>query len=313
MFLCSLKRAASAMVIAALLIAVLAPTASASVPAKISSSSAKIYQSASTSAKSVKAPKDLKVSITAISGSWAKVSYKGKSAYMPLSSLSMTQKAAGYATKSTAVYNSSGKKVGTMSAGTAVYVRGTLNGYYCVTNKSGDMGFVKTGAISDEKPASSGEPAVTNISERALPKGSKSSGVTEVESSGSARKATGIDKALVAAMKALGTPYSLGDASKGFNCSSFVRYCMGKGGYSMKDTAAAQAADSRYPEILSVSDLKRGDVLFFDTSGDGKVDHTGIYLGSSRFVEASQKAGEVQINTLSSWYKSHFTGARRPA
>ena len=71
--------------------------------------------------------------------------------------------------------------------------------------------------------------------------------------------------------------------------------------------------DGYYAKITSTSSLKKGDILCFDTDGDGVCDHTAIYLGSGSFIEASQNAGKVQTNGMSSWYKAHFLWARRPA
>ena len=295
------RRTVSILLITILMTAGIIPSALASIPAKINTSSAKVFSSASSSASSVDVPKNLKVSITSISGSWTKVSYKGRSAYMPMKHLTPTQKVKGYATDSTAVYNSSGKKKGTIARGTGVYVLGTIDGYYCVTNESGAIGYVKTGTLSESKPKA---------------EASKSGEVTNVTSTVSTKSTSNlskIDTALSVANKLLGVPYKLSDnPPHSFNCSSFVQYCMGKAGYSMKGTAAAQAADGRYARIDSTSDLKKGDVLCFDTSEDGKVDHSAIYLGGGRFIEASQKAGMVQTNSLSSWYKNHFVCARRP-
>lgn len=292
-----LKRVACALLMLSIMMAMFAPGASASISAKVNSSSARAYRSASTSGKSIKVPANLKLTITAISGSWAKVSYKGKTAYMKLSSLAPTKKATGYVTKSATVYNSSGKKVDTVSKGTALYVVGTVNNHYCVMNKSGDVGFMKTGTLSDKKPTSKpNKPALSNVHQNVSP------------------SLKGVEKAIAIAQSYLGTRYSLsGSAPEVFNCSSLVGYCMGKAGYPMNSTAASQAADGRYAKITSFSKMRRGDLLYFDTNDDGRIDHTGIYLGGNSFIEASQKAGKVQYNTLSSWYRSHLKWARRPA
>lgn len=282
------RRMLSVLLMMTLVMLLFAPCASASISAKVNSSSAKAYKSASTSSMSIKVPKNLKLTITAISGNWAKVSYKGRSAYMKLSTLVPTQRATGYVTKSAAVYNSSGKKMGTLSKGTSLYVVGTVNNGYCVVNKSGNVGFMKSGTLSKNKPSGS-----------TASQGQVSSSVK------------GVEKVIAWAQHFLGTSYGY-SAPQSFNCSSLVSYCMAKAGYSTKGTAAAQAADSRYPAVSSPSQLKRGDMLYFDTNEDGKVDHTAIYLGSNKFIEASQKAGMVQYNTLSSWYRSHLVGARRP-
>ena len=263
------------------------PTAFASVAAKVNSSSARVYKSASSKAASVKVSKGLNVSITAISGSWARVSYKGNTAYMPLSWLTPTEKTAVYTKGSTAVYNSSLKKVNTVTAGTTVYALGTIGDYYLVMNKSGSLGYMKNGTLTKTKPVLSDVKQTTSISK--------------------------VDKAIAMGESLLGKPYkSSSNPPSSFDCSSFVWYCMGKAGYSVNRTSVTQSTDSRYTKINSISELKRGDMIFFDTSGDGKVDHSAIYLGGNKFIEASRNAGKVQTNTMTSWYKSHFMWARRP-
>ena len=288
------RRIVSILLVAVLLTAGFVPSAFASVAAKVKTSSARVYKTASTKAQSLKVPKNLSVSITAISGSWAKVSYKGNTAYMPLSWLTPASKTTGYATGTTTVYNNSMKKMGTISRGTSVSVLGTIGNYYLVMNGSGTLGYIKSGqlsktkpAVSAPKPSSFGSKQTANISK--------------------------VDKALLTAETLLGRPYRSGsNPPSSFDCSSFVWYCMGKAGYSVYKTSATQAADGRYQKITSISALKRGDMIFFDTSGDGNVDHSAIYLGGDRFVEASRNAGKVQVNTMTSWYKSHFKWARRP-
>ena len=189
--------------------------------------------------------------------------------------------------------SSSSSKLGTLGTGSTVYVVGMDDGYYRIQNRSGSVtGYVKSGYLTATKPkTSSGSP-----------------------SSGSTVSVTGVDKAISVAKSLLGRPYAVSDnPPSSFNCSSFVEYCLEKAGFSVKGTAAAQAADSSLAKISSTSSLKKGDILCFDTDGDGTCDHTALYLGSGSFIEASQNAGKVQTNSLSSWYKSHFLWARRPS
>lgn len=292
MHLRKMTRTISALMAVVFLMGCAVPAASASVAAKVCSSSARVYSSASTRASSLKVPKNLSVSITAISGSWAKVNCKGALAYTPVSNLTPTSKTKKYAASSTTVYNSAGKKQGTLSKGSGVYQLGTINGFCCVMSSSGTIGYVKSGTLTSSKP-STGKSGVSNVKP--------------------SKNYTRVEKALILAISLLGKRYSMNDnPPNSFNCSSFVQYCMGKVGYSMKGTAATQAADSRYTKITSLSSLKTGDILFFDTTGNGKVDHSAMYLGSGKFIEASRKAGKVQTNTLTAWYKQHFKWARRP-
>ena len=287
-------------ILAVMLLVACAPVAlAASYSAKINSSACKVYKSASTSSKVLCSDvKDLRVSITGYSGDWAKVSYKGHTGYVKCEYLTLSSRLPAYTAKSAPVYkraSSSSSKLGTLGAGSTVYVVGMDDGYYRIQNRSGSVtGYVKSGYLTATKPKTS----------------SSSSG----SSSGSSGSATGVDKAISVAKSLLDKPYAVSDnPPSSFNCSSFVEYCLEKAGFSVKGTAAAQAADSSLAKISSTSSLKKGDILCFDTDEDGTCDHTALYLGSGSFIEASQNAGKVQTNSLSSWYKSHLLWARRPA
>ena len=285
-------------ILAVVLLVACAPAAlAASYSAKINYSACKVYKSASTSSKVLCSDvKDLSVSITGYSGDWAKIEYKGYTGYVKCEYLTLRSRLTAYTAKSTPVYkraSSSSSKLGTLGTGSTVYVVGMDDGYYRIQNRSGSVtGYVKSGYLTATKPkTSSGSP-----------------------SSGSTVSVTGVDKAISVAKSLLGRPYAVSDnPPSSFNCSSFVEYCLEKAGFSVKGTAAAQAADSSLAKITGTSSLKKGDILCFDTDGDGTCDHTAHYLGSGSFIEASQNAGKVQTNSLSSWYKSHFLWARRPS
>ena len=284
-------------ILAVVLLVACAPAALAtSYSAKINSSACKVYKSASTSSKVLCSDvKDLSVSITGYSGDWAKIEYKGYIGYVKCEYLTLRNRLTAYTAKSTPVYkraSSSSSKLGTLGTGSTVYVVGMDDGYYRIQNRSGSVtGYVKSGCLTATKPKTSSS-----------------------SSSGSSSSATGVDKAISVAKSLLGKPYAISDnPPSSFNCSSFVEYCLEKAGFSVKGSAASQAADSSFAKISGTSSLKKGDILCFDTDGDGTCDHTALYLGGGSFVEASQNAGKVQTNSLSSWYKSHFMWARRPA
>ena len=292
-----IRRMISALLIAVLLAAGLVPSALATVSAKVNVSSARVYQYASTSARSIKVAKGLPVEIGAIANGWAWVSHKGNKAYIPLKWLAPTTKVPAYTKSSTALYAWNLKRMGTASAGMGVYALGTIGNYYLVMNPSnGALAYVPSGSLSQTKPSSGGSSGGFTSST-----GSKATTTKpNVPTSGNAQ----IEAMLDFASSLVGTPYS------SMSCSIFVYNCMRHVGKSAKDTAAKQFADNTYPAV-PISDIQRGDLLFFDTSGDGNIDHAAIYLGNGWFVESSRTAGGVLYNYMTGYYQGCIRGARR--
>lgn len=163
-----------AMLIAVLLVSVAAPAMAESVKARVSSSSAKIYKSASSSSAHVKMKKGTQVTVTAVKGNWAKVKVSGKTGYMPVkyltkasssSSQKPSKRTVGYINKSTYVYRkastSSSKRA--VSVNTKVYVVGQSGSYYKVQNSSGSAtGYVKASCVSKKKVSTQGGSSSTN-------------------------------------------------------------------------------------------------------------------------------------------------------
>jgi len=71
-----------AMLLAVLLVSAATPALAKSVTAKVNSSSAKVYQKASKSSRSVSVRKGTTLTVTAVSGDWARVSKNGHTGYM---------------------------------------------------------------------------------------------------------------------------------------------------------------------------------------------------------------------------------------
>lgn len=62
---------------------------------------------------------------------------------------------------------------------------------------------------------------------------------------------------------------------------------------------------------ISIDDLDEGDLVFFDTAGNGTITHVGIYLKHGKFIHASSHG--VMINDLSEkYYSTRFFAAGRP-
>jgi len=125
-----------------------------------------------------------------------------------------------------------------------------------------------------------------------------------------------IERIIALAIAQYGKPYIYADEGPdSYDCSGLTQYCYRKiTGIVLLRSAHAQGYDSRWPKVEDISDLKRGDIVCFDTidDGDDYSDHTGIYLGGGLFIHASSGAGKVIVSTLSSgYYNRKFTWGLR--
>jgi len=109
---------------------------------------------------------------------------------------------------------------------------------------------------------------------------------TEVEQLQNVNLYTGIDEWL-------GTRYRLGGTTKsGIDCSAFVQILyVTQFGINLPRTAREQYDAT---EHISRTDLKEGDLVFFNTQGG--VSHVGLYLQNNKFVHASSSG--VTISDL---------------
>lgn len=116
------------------------------------------------------------------------------------------------------------------------------------------------------------------------------------------------------AKKKLGKKYVWGASGKGntYDCSSFSQYVYRKNGMTIPRTSIMQSKHGKY---VKRKDLKKGDLIFFDTSKKrkGYVNHVGIYLGDNKFIHASSAKKKVVVSNLSKFYGQRYKGARRPS
>jgi len=109
----------------------------------------------------------------------------------------------------------------------------------------------------------------------------------------------------------LGARYVYGTAGPvTFDCSGLTLYVFKHYGITLEHTTRKQVQMGSY---VKQSDLKAGDLVFFDTvAGNGLAyDHVGIYISDGNFVHASSSGG-VMISTLNSgYYKNTYSTARR--
>jgi cell wall-associated NlpC family hydrolase len=117
---------------------------------------------------------------------------------------------------------------------------------------------------------------------------------------------------LLKALSLLGTPYKFGSSNpeKGVDCSGFVKHVYKESADISLPRSAAEM--SQKGETVAKSDLKPGDLVFFNTRKKPN-SHVGIYAGDGEFVHASSsRSKEVMISRINEKYwASRFNGARR--
>lgn len=107
----------------------------------------------------------------------------------------------------------------------------------------------------------------------------------------------------------LGVTYRFGGASTdGLDCSGFVVIVFSELGIRVPRTSAQQFV---FGQPVERADLRAGDLVFFNTSGQG-VSHVGIYLEAGEFIHAASNPGRVIKSTLEEkYYAQRYLGARR--
>ena len=120
-----------------------------------------------------------------------------------------------------------------------------------------------------------------------------------------------IVKILDYAQSLIGISYVYGGASlRGFDCSGFTMFVLGKFGIQLPHEASRQMTMGL--DVPSRDDLIPGDLVFFKTLGSKVVNHVGIYLGKNLFIHAASGFGTVRISVLNdSYYVSRYVGGRR--
>ena len=227
-----------------------------------------------------------KVECLGTSGSWVKVKYNNKTGYVYGSYVGNYATITQYVTATTLNVRSgagtSYSVLGSLSKGTKVEVISTTNEWSKISY-NGSTGYVSSQYLSSSSTDSS----------------------TSTTSSS-------VNKVISLAKSLLGKSYVWGaQGPSTFDCSGFTYYVF-KNAANITLPRVSQD-QSTYGTYVSKSNLKVGDLVFFDTNGanDGNVSHVGIYLGNNQFIHASSSKGKVVISEMSSYYSGAYVNARR--
>ena len=113
----------------------------------------------------------------------------------------------------------------------------------------------------------------------------------------------------------IGTPYELGAKGPGaFDCSTYISYIFKYMGVSsVSGTSRQLAANTKWPAVNDISQIMRGDLLFFGSPEEPHtVSHVALYLGEGLFIHCSVSGEGVAITDFYAfYYYEFFIGARR--
>ena len=288
----------------------------------VTASSLRLRASPSTSGKTLAyASKNEVVVLLSKSGSWYKVLYNLQEGYMHQDYLDVStvkNVELGYGNVNYSKVNmrtgpgTSYKAIGKSSQGDLAYIIGMNKQWYKVI-WGDEICYIRSDYLTlkeapYENRASAKSPLFfrrgastgTPVSVRAL---KKSNNYIAGNTSSKA------DKIVATAKKYIGVPYVWGGESpKGFDCSGYVQYVFKMHGISLNRTTETQYKHGSY---VSKSNLKPGDLVFFQNTYRAGISHVGIYIGNGQFIHASSSKGVTISNLSSSYYTSHYYGARR--
>lgn len=268
--------------------------------------------------------KNVEFTVVATSGSWARITYKGRTGYAQLKDMkkkTTSTKTMAYTNQMTKVYSkasSSSKVSDTLTADYPVYIVGSSGGYYQVTNYDGKgNGYVKKACLSSTKKniyalssSQKGTYSSANSSTN-MPSNVKSNQSYVAASMGRNKY---IEYIIYAAQSRLGCKYSTSpNNNTTFRNATFVSSCFAKLDFRVPSTIKEMGHNGT-ARFVSRRELKRGDIVCFDCEGgdDNIIDHVGIYLGNGYFIHASSAAGMVIVSRMNSgyYYKTFCWGRR---
>ena len=149
---------------------------------------------------------------------------------------------------------------------------------------------------------------ITNIIGNYYSNGSMSLETKEIASNTSDARADIRERIIDFAKTKLGSPYVWGATGpNSFDCSGFVGYVYQKTAGLILPRISRDQAEFK-PRISSMN-MRKGDLVFFETTGKGVISHVGIYMGDRQFIHAS--SGNNMRVTISSLDTAYYSKAFR--
>ncbi|MDP4190640.1 MAG: C40 family peptidase [Bacteroidota bacterium] len=119
------------------------------------------------------------------------------------------------------------------------------------------------------------------------------------------------EKIIMEIIKYLDTPYKFGgNTSKGIDCSAFTKTIFANS-FSLELPRTAREQFQLGEEINDKSELKFGDLIFFNTRKRVRPGHVGIYIGDNMFAHSSSSQGVMVSSLETDFYSRKFMGGRR--
>lgn len=118
------------------------------------------------------------------------------------------------------------------------------------------------------------------------------------------------DAIIATGNKYLGKPYVYGASvtqTNSFDCSSFTMRVFQENGVTLPRTSVAQ---SQVGTTVSLSNVRKGDLVFFDTDFDGVINHVAIAMNSTTLLHSQSSIG-VSISSLNTYWQPRVVKVTR--
>lgn len=252
-------------------------------------------------------PKNATIYILEKGSEWSKITYNNKTGYIPTSYITSQSNTENNPTVKPPITSDKVGKIGTVNTSN-LNIRSGAGMSYSVISKvySGDIILIKEVSSNGDwyKVETTtgvvgwcGSSYIKDIRDGKLP----SYGLSSSEK---------INNVLKVAKEQLGKPYVFGSTGPdSFDCSGLAYYVFKNGaGITLPRNSKDQATVGIY---VAKSDLKPGDLVFFNTSGSG-ISHLGIYIGNNEMIHAPRSGKNVEIVKITdSYWANRYVTARR--